>query len=129
MFCTNCGKPVNGNFCESCGTPVSNNNNVSEAQNDGAIRVGNLVVCRPDFAMGFAVNIDLYVDGTLYKLGNGQQYIFNLEPRMHVIEYKFWCRRKKTINLNVVTGSNYYIEFEYDVLWGGFKLSKKSKLQ
>ena len=69
------------------------------------------------------------LDGQPFQLSNGQQLIYSLVPGIHTITYKLWCRREKTVQINVVAGGQYLIDFTADWLWGGFKLSKNSKLQ
>lgn len=90
---------------------------------------GTLVINRKNSFIGCAVNIEMTLDGQPFQLSNGQQLIYSLVPGIHTITYKLWCRREKTVQINVVAGGQYLIDFTADWLWGGFKLSKNSKLQ
>ena len=129
MYCSKCGNIVNGNFCGKCGKQVTiQSNNI----NNGFINTtndDNLIIERPEFFMGFAVNITISIDNNKeIKLGNGQKYSFKLQPGEHSISYDSLWRRKKSITLNIIQGKNYYLKFEYDPIWGGFKLSDNSIL-
>jgi hypothetical protein len=128
MFCSNCGNPLNGGVCNICGGDLNSNQESVQTVNQGNVG-GTLLVKRPNSFIGIAINIDLTIDGYAYKVANDQQLTFNLTPGVHTITYKVWCRRLKTVQLNVVAGGNYYLEFAVDWLWGGFKLSKNCKLQ
>lgn len=120
MFCTKCGSKVEGRFCSSCGSPVEDNN----------LQQNNLIIERVKGVMGVAINIDITVDNSnIIKLPNGSKLTYNLEPGVHTITYKVWCRRQKDVSINVEPGKNYYIKFVYDPLWGGFKISKDSILK
>lgn len=87
-----------------------------------------LTITRINSFAGVAVKIALTVDGYQYDLANNSTLSFNLTPGNHVITYKVWCRRLKTVNINAVPGNNYSIIFKPDLLWGGFKISNDSKL-
>ncbi len=127
MFCTKCGKEVNGEFCEHCGNQIGvNSGNVSQVVNDSQ---HNLVIKRKGSFLGCGININLTINGNSYYLSNGQELFFTLVPGENVITYKVWCRRLKTINLNVEAGKSYIINFVPDLLWGGFKVSSDSILQ
>ncbi len=90
---------------------------------------GVVVIKRKNSFVGIAINIDLTLDGYPYKISNDQTMSFTLTPGVHTITYKVWCRRLKTVQINAVPGGNYFIEFTPDWLWGGFKLSKNSRIQ
>lgn len=126
MYCQKCGSVVNGAYCSNCGNPVSS---MPIAQSDTQTNNGILVINRKNSFFGIAVNIGITIDGNPYQLSNNQQLSFALTPGVHTITYKSWCRRTKTVEINVVAGGNYLLDFVVDFLWGGFKLSKKSKLQ
>lgn len=121
MFCPNCGAEVNGSFCTKCGTPINGGTNPYQG--------GTLLITRPSKFWGWAVKLNVAIDGTIYPLSAGQTLSFNLVPGVHVITYKIWCRREQRVDLNVVPGGNYSVVFDYDWLWGGFKVGKASKLQ
>ena len=121
MYCTNCGAEVQGNFCTKCGAAVG-----SAPMNQGN---GTLVITRPSKFWGWAVKLNVMIDGNAYPLGAGQSLSFTLTPGNHVISYKIWCRREQIIQLAVVPGGSYSVVFDYDWLWGGFKVGKSSKLQ
>ena len=127
MNCNSCGSPVNGQFCNNCGSPVGAP--VQQVVSQVGTNNGTLVINRKRSFVGVAVNIAMTLDGQPFQLCNGQQLAYTLTPGMHVITYKVWCRRKKTVEVNVVAGGQYLIDFVPDLLWGGFKLSKESKLQ
>ena len=134
MNCTNCGSPVNGQFCNNCGTPVGGQvapvqQPVQPIAPQSDPNNGTLVVNRKNSFVGIAINIAMTLDGQPFQLSNGQQLAYSLVPGVHTVTYKVWCRRKKTVEVNVVAGGQYLIDFTPDWLWGGFKLSKNSKLQ
>ena len=154
MRCVNCGQEYVGNFCDMCGTPavpaampqqtvqqtvmqqqpvmqqqaVMQQQQIQQSVVNGN-DVGTLCINRPNLFIGCLIDIELTVDGYPYKLSNGGQLLFNLTPGPHVITYKVWCRRVQTINVFVQPRFNYLIDFKYDWIWGGFKLSDKSILQ
>ena len=134
MFCTQCGTPNNGgNFCIKCGCP--SNNQVTQAPQQSPYNqtiqanTGRLVLMRKGKVIGFAIDIHITINGLSYKLDAGNNITLDLAPGMYQISYKVWCRREKTITINVVAGNNYLVDFVYDPLWGGFKIGKDSKLQ
>ena len=150
MRCVNCGQEYVGNFCDMCGTPAvpaampqqTVQQPVMQQQVQQPImqqqvqqpvvngnEVGTLCINRPNLFVGCLIDIELTVDGYPYKLSNGGQLLFNLTPGPHVITHKVWCRRVQTINVFVQPRFNYLIDFKYDWIWGGFKLSDKSILQ
>ena len=129
MFCSNCGNPLNGGVCNVCSGALNNAQGATVVPVNQNNTGGTLLVKRPNSFIGIAINIDLTIDGYAYKLGNDQQLAFTLTPGVHTITYKVWCRRLKTVQVNVVAGGNYFLEFAVDWLWGGFKLSKNCKLQ
>lgn len=90
---------------------------------------GVLVINRIKSFVGMAIDINLTLDGQPFKMSNGTQVSYNLVPGVHTVTYKVWCRREKTVQVNVVAGGQYLIDFTPDFLWGGFKLSSNSKLQ
>lgn len=122
--CPNCGLDLvaGANFCDKCGASL---NPTTQVNNAGT---GHLLIKRKSSFYGFAVSISVNINNLDYSLGNGDELNFDLLPGRYVITYKVWCRRKKEVTIDVVSGGNYYIEFVNDYLWGGFKLSKNSKL-
>ena len=135
MNCSRCGNVIqpNSGFCGACGNPVNNGNvNMNMYMNNQVVsnpNMGKLIVTRENNFVGCAANLDVYINGALYKLSNGGRYDFDLAPGLYTIDYKVWCRRKKTIQINIVAGNFYLLEFTPDFLWGGFQISNKSKLQ
>ena len=81
MFCTNCGKEVDGNFCTSCGTKVESN-----------VVSGKtipLVVKRPKSMVGMAVSFTVYVDGTnIGKLKNNTELTCDVTTGEHTVIVK-----------------------------------------
>ena len=134
-FCSKCGNVIqpNSGFCGVCGNPVNNGNvNTNMDMNNKVVgnpNMGKLIVSREDNFVLCAVNLDVYINGVLYKLGNGGGYYFDLAPGLYIIDYKVWCRRKKTVQINVVAGNFYKLEFIPDFLCGEFQISNSSKLQ
>ena len=125
-FCTQCGaNNVGGNFCVTCGSPINN----QVAQQPVQTNTGQLILMRKGAVMGFAIDIHITINGVSYKLSAGNSITLDLAPGSYQISYKVWCRREKTITINIVAGNNYLVDFVYDPLWGGFKIGKESKLQ
>lgn len=124
MNCSKCGNVITpgSSFCGVCGNSV--NNQVVGNQN-----TGKLTVTRANSFVGCAIDLDVYINGALYKLGNGGKLEFDLAPGLYKIDYKVWCRRMKTLQINVVAGNYYVLDFGPDYLWGGFKPSNNCKLQ
>jgi len=130
-FCSICGAQLvpNTAFCGRCGTPINNQNMNVNNQIVSNCNTGKLIITRKNIFYGMAVNLDVFINGILYKLGNGGRYEFDLAPGMYNIEYKAWCRRKKSIQINIVAGNFYVVDFVPDYLWGGFKPTNRCKLQ
>ena len=118
MYCGNCGTPLNNGICPRCS---SMNNMQVNNQN-------NLMISRPGTFMGFAVKLDVTVNGQLVKLGAGDTFYFAVPFGPCVVKYKFWCRREKEVFINVQPNRGYSVIFKYDALWGGFKISDESIL-
>lgn len=84
MFCTNCGKKVDGNFCTNCGTKVESNEEVN-------IESGNipLTVTRPKSMVGMAISFTVYVDGKdIGKLKNNTSLNCNVSVGEHTVIIK-----------------------------------------
>lgn len=130
-FCTQCGTPNNGgNFCITCGCPI--NNQIAQQtlySQPVQVNTGRLILMRKGKVMGFAIDIHITINGLSYKLEAGNNISLDLAPGICQISYKVWCRREKTITINIVAGNYYLVDFVYDPLWGGFKIGKDSKLQ
>ena len=125
--CIRCGNDLapNQNFCNCCGLPVTNmvsNTNINSNSN-----TGKLIVSREKNFYGCAAKLKVLINGYCYTLENGQVLDFNLIPGVYTITWKFWCRRNKSIQINVLAGGYYCVNFKPDYLWGGFKLSDKCK--
>ena len=118
MYCGNCGTLLNNGICPRCSNMNNMQNNIPS----------NLMISRPGTFMGFAAKLDVYVNDQLLKLGAGETFYYNLPFGPCVIKYKFWCRRAKEIVINIQPNRSYSVIFEYDALWGGFKVSNSSIL-
>lgn len=118
MFCGNCGNKLNNGdtFCGTCGTKVEN------------VQDYNLTISRPGTVMGFAVKLHIDINDESYELGAGDTINLNLPVGEYVVKYKIWCRKEHDVTVRVENGKNASIIFEYDALWGGFKVSKDSNL-
>lgn len=88
----------------------------------------NVIIARKKGFAGVAIDIHLTIDEEHYNLKNGQELKFTLSEGEHIIKYKVWNRREKSITLQIVPDKEYKILFKYDALWGGFKLDKSSIL-
>lgn len=88
MFCTNCGKEVNGNFCTNCGTKVESGKTVP------------LVITRPKSMVGMAVSFTVYVDGKdIGKLKNNTSLNCDITVGEHNIIIK---SLEKEVNQNIL---------------------------
>lgn len=116
MFCPNCGNNVANNekFCESCGSAIE----VVDA---------NVILSRPG-AMGFAVKLHITIDDQEYDLGSSSSIKLKLSNGEYHVKYKIWCRREHEVVIHVLDNKVCEVIFNYDALWGGFKVSKKSVL-
>ena len=128
--CQRCGNElVNGqNFCNGCGMPI-NNQNMNNGYNvmNSSTGMGKLILSRQNKIWGCAMNLTVLINGYTYSLCNGQSYNLDLTPGVYNITWKFWSRRNKSIQINVMPGGFYCVDFKPDYLWGGFKLSDKCK--
>lgn len=117
MFCGSCGAELKDGekFCASCG-----------AENEMADY--NLEIIRPGKIMGCAVDLHVTIGDTQYELGAGKSFKIKLDNGEHTIKYKIWCRREHEVIVNIEDNKVCRVEFVYDALWGGFKISKKSVL-
>lgn len=141
--CPVCGGQVlnNQSFCTGCGNPVNNMNNANNFNNINNLNpvsnnfnnininpgMGKLILSRKESFYGFAVKLTVVINGYVYSLGNGFRYDLDLAPGVYNVTWKFWCRRDKTIQINVMPGNIYCVDFKPDYLWGGFKLSERCK--
>lgn len=116
MKCEKCGANVlnNEKFCGSCGAPVESD--------------ANLVLSRPGTVMGFAVQLHVTINDQEYDLGAGNTIKLKLNNGEYTVKYKIWCRREHEVVVNIEDNKVCEVIFEYDALWGGFKVSKKSIL-
>ncbi len=89
---------------------------------------GNLTISRKKSFCGMAIDIHIEVDQEKFNLSNGQAKSLNIDVGEHIIKYKVWNRREKSVTLNVESNKQYKINFKYDALWGGFKIAKDSVL-
>ncbi len=122
--CPNCGEDIveNTSFCEKCGTQL--NQKIEQGQTG----TGHLLISRKKSFYGCAISLSVTINNVDYKLNNGENLNFDLQPGRYSITYKVWNRRKKEVTIDVAQDGNYFIEFVNDYLWGGFKISKKSKM-
>ena len=123
-MCPNCGGQVlsNQNFCNYCGSPMNNGMNGNMQAS-----TGKLFINRVNNFYGCAVKLTIYINGCAYSVENGGRIELDLVPGVYTITWRFWCRRDKTVQINVVPGNWYQLEFKPDYLWGGFKLSDRCK--
>lgn len=124
MFCTKCGSKIkdDSTFCEHCGNKVNGVNENNSSQ-------GSILFRRNNSFVGVIIGISIYIDGNLWKeLRNSCDLEIKLPSGRHAISYKVWCRRMKTVEIDIKAGESYYFNFVPDYLWGGFKLGKDSKL-
>lgn len=127
-MCPNCGGQVlsNQNFCNYCGSPM--NNGINQNMNGNMqVSTGKLFINRVNNFYGCAAKLTIYINGCAYSLANGSRIELDLVPGVYTITWRFWCRRDKTVQINVVPGNWYQLEFKPDYLWGGFKLSDRCK--
>lgn len=126
-FCSKCGTQivVGTSFCGKCGNPV-NNQNMNNVQNINS-NTGKLIISRENNFYGCAANLDVFINGVAYRLSNGGRYEFDLAPGMYNIEYKAWCRRKKSVQVSLMAGNYCVVDFGPDYLWGGFKPTNRCK--
>jgi len=127
--CSKCGGQVlnNQNFCNYCGNAI-NNTNISN-MNNNISATGKLIITRAKNFYGMAVNLTIIINGYSYSLSNNGRLEFDLVPGVYNITWKFWCRRDKSVQINVMPGNWYCLDFKPDYLWGGFKLTDKCKFQ
>jgi len=133
MYCIKCGALVEGNFCSKCGTPVNKEDSQQVSKEGSQSKeindMGMLKVERKSSFWGWAVKVDITIDGSLYYLGSGDNFQVALVPGHHVITYKVWCRSLQTLELDVGAGKNYYLPLEIDFWRGGFKVGKEAVLK
>jgi hypothetical protein len=129
--CPKCGGQVlnNQNFCNYCGTPINNlnNQNMNNQVMNNMPTTGKLFISRVNNFYGCAVKLTIYINGCAYSLENGGRIDLDLVPGVYNITWRFWCRRDKNVQINVMPGNWYQLEFKPDYLWGGFKLSDRCK--
>ena len=77
---------------------------------------------------GCAFKLDITIDNYNYQSGNGESFSFQMQPGHHVITYKFWSRRQKIVEIDMISGNYYTLIFKPDIFWGGFKVDNTSKL-
>jgi len=90
--------------------------------------IGKLILSRQNNFYGSAAKLNVNINGCIYTLTNGARYEFDLVPGIYTITWKAWCRRAKTIQINIIPGNYYIVDYKPDYLWGGFKLSEYCKL-
>lgn len=117
MFCENCGAKIEGleKFCGGCGNPVE----ISDI---------NLIISRPGTFMGFAVDLHVTIENQEYDLSAGSTIKLKLNNGEYHVKYKIWCRREHEVVVHIEDNKICEVIFEYDALWGGFKVSKSSIL-
>ncbi len=122
--CPNCGNPIvnSSNFCKKCGIQLNQSTQTNTSE------TGHLSISRKKSFYGCAISLSVVINNSDYKMNSGDVLKFDLQPGRYIIAYKVWCRRQKEITIDVVAGGTYFVEFVNDYLWGGFKISKNSKL-
>ena len=97
MFCTNCGKEVDGNFCTSCGAKVESN-----VESSG--KTVPLTITRPKSMVGMAISFTVYVDGKdIGKLKNNTSLNCNVTVGDHNIIVK---SLEKEVNQNILVNDD-----------------------
>ena len=87
MFCTNCGKEIDGKFCTNCG-----------AKNES--KMIPLIISREKRMMGCAISFTVYVDGkNIGQLKNGGSLTCNITPGEHNVIVK---SLEKEVNQNIL---------------------------
>lgn len=127
-FCPKCGHQImpGSNLCHNCG------NNMAPTQvyqpQVTTVNTGHLVINRQKSFVGCAIAIHITINGVPYELNNNSQLVFDLAPGSYQVNYKVWCRREKSVIINVHAGGNYLVDFVVDPIWGGFKIGDGSIL-
>lgn len=116
MNCKSCGEKITepSKFCASCGAEILDD--------------ANLILSRPGTVMGFAVQLHVTINDQEYDLGAGSTIKLKLNNGEYHVKYKIWCRREHEVVIHVEDNKVCEVIFNYDALWGGFKVSKKSVL-
>ncbi len=129
VVCPNCNyaNPIGAKFCSKCGGSLELNQVTKLVQEYAT--TGHLVIERKKSFWGCAISLKIEIAGNSYDLSNGSKLEFDLVPGVYSISYKVWCRRLKTVDVNMTSAGNARIYFVPDLLFGGFKVSKESKLQ
>jgi len=124
--CPKCNVPLveNANFCEKCGYQITS----TATEKIDTKETGHLLVSRKKSFYGFAISLNVQINNVDYNLSSGDTIDLNLLPGKYLITYKVWCRRQKELTIDVLANQEYFLEFVNDYLWGGFKVSKNSKL-
>lgn len=127
--CPNCNN-VNApgaKFCAKCGTVLGGNNGPQVATSvEGT---GHLIIERKDSFWGCAVAATIGIGGNSYQLPNGGKIEMDLVPGTYQVTYKVWSRSLKTVEVIITSSCMCRVYLVPDLLLGGFKLSKESKLQ
>lgn len=128
-FCSKCGHQVmpGSNICHNCGTNMAPTTPYQPQVT--SVGTGRLVINRQSSFIGCAIAIHITINGMPYELKNNSQLALDLMPGVYQITYKVWCRRQKTVTVNVRAGGNYLIDFVADLFWGGFKIGNGSVLE
>lgn len=136
-ICPKCGGQVlnNQHFCSYCGYQISyTNNNINNDINNNInnnisnnTSTGKLIITREKNFYGCAARLTILINGYSYSLSNGGRLEFDLAPGVYNITWKFWCRRDKSVQINIMPGNWYSLEFKPDYFWGGFKLTDRCK--
>lgn len=128
-FCSSCGHKImpGSNICHNCGKNMAPTQPYQPQVT--SVGTGHLVINRQKSFIGCAIAIHITINGAPYELKNNSQIILDLVPGVYQITYKVWCRREKSVTLNVRGGGNYLLDFVVDFLWGGFELGPGSILE
>ncbi len=126
--CPNCNN-VNSEgakFCAKCGAVLDGGSAQQAFSTEGT---GHLTVERKNSFWGCAVPLRIGVGGYEYDLSSGGKLEMDLAPGNYQVTYKVWSRSLKTVNVLVTPSCMLRVYLVPDLLLGGFKLSKDSKLQ
>lgn len=128
-ICPNCNN-VNApgaKFCAKCGTALGDSNVQQGVPSTGG--TGHLIIERKDSFWGCAVPVTIGIGGYSYQLQNGGKIEMDLNPGTYQVTYKVWSRSLKTVDVVITPSCMCRVYLVPDLLLGGFKLSKESKLQ
>ncbi len=89
--------------------------------------MAKLIIKRKKSVWGCAIKMHIDIDESeKFDLSNNEEKEVDLTKGEHIIKYKVWNRREKSIVIKAEEGKEYAMIFKYDPMWGGFKLAKES---